>query len=163
MSADHPQQSAPPIQHWSPNDLICLVALIGGFSLFGLGAWMLFQGIAAEGTVDLKSTVLSGTLKTTSAGLYICFFALFIIIFVLVLQLSPSKSSDAKATPTRSRSSRLMPVFWGLLVALAGSALGVSFAPEGSRTGFSMAVGVLVPTFAAVVFALLRMASDDDA
>lgn len=70
-------------RNWTPNDWIRLVALIGAFGLFGLGAWMLFLGIAAEGTIDLKSSILSGTIKASSAGLYICFFALFIIVFVL--------------------------------------------------------------------------------
>ena len=146
---------------WSPTDWIRLVALIGAFLLFGLGAWMLFQGIVAEGIVDLKSSVLSGTIKASSAGLYICFFALFIIIFVLVTLLGAGK--DKGVPHTRGRTAKLMPVFWGLLVALGSAAVALAVTPEGSRTGFSMAVGVLIPTLAAVVFALLRMISEDDA
>ena len=76
--------------HWKPNDWIRLAAVIGAFALFGIGAWMLFQGISAEGVVDLKSSILSGTIKASSAGLYVCFFALFIIVFVLATLLTSS-------------------------------------------------------------------------
>ena len=52
--------------HWKPNDWLRLISLVGAFGLFGVGSWMLFRGISAEGIVDLKSTLLSGTLKASS-------------------------------------------------------------------------------------------------
>jgi hypothetical protein len=82
---------------WKPNDWLRLISLVGAFTLFGVGSWMLFQGISAEGVVDLKSTLLSGTLKASSVGLYVCFFALFIIIFVLVTLVTPRRESASKA------------------------------------------------------------------
>src|SRR2546430_9538709 len=82
--------------YWKPNDWLRLISLIGAFGLFGVGSWMLFQRISAEGFVDLKSTLLSGTLKTSSAGLYICFFALFILIFVLVTLVSRPKGGAGR-------------------------------------------------------------------
>jgi hypothetical protein len=135
--------------------------LIGGFSLFALGGWMLFEGVKAEGSVDLKSTVLSGTIKASSAGLYLCFFALFIIIFVLVSLLG-TKQEDSAARP-RGRSAKLIPIFWGLLAALGICAGAIAVLPEGTRSGFAMAVGFLIPTIASVVFALMRLANEDDA
>ncbi|MBS0415432.1 MAG: hypothetical protein JSR68_13760 [Proteobacteria bacterium] len=148
-------------QTWNPNDWLRLVALVGAFALFGLGAWMLFQGVVAEGSVDLKSTVLSGTIKASSAGLYICFFALFIIIFVLVSLLGGKKEAG-EARP-RGRFSRLFPLFWALLAALVVCAGAIAVLPEGSRSGFAMAVGVLAPTVASVVVVLLRIVNEDDA
>jgi hypothetical protein len=159
-----PDQLAAPAstdRRWTPNDWMRLTALLGGLGLFCLGAWMLFQGIVAEGTVDLKSSVLSGTIKASSAGLYICFFSLFIIVFVLVTLLAPTR---AEVTPgARSRASRLMPVFWGLLIALGVSVLAAALLPSGTAFGFSLAIGVLMATLSSVVFALLRMVNEDDA
>ena len=149
-------------KQWSPNDYMRLIALVGGLLLFCLGAWMLFQGIVAEGAVDLKSSVLSGSIKATSAGLYICFFALFIIVFVLVTLLAPERSHTSGGSK-KGRVARLMPVFWGLLASLGVSALATALLPESARTSFSLANGVLMATLASVVFAILRMVNDDDA
>lgn len=149
-----------PSFRWVPNDWLRFIALIGAFALFAVGSWMLFQGISAEGQVDLKSTILSGTLKASSAGLYICFFALFIIVFVLATLLTPPKVS---VTKTKGRAQRLVSVFWGLLLALGALGLGAAFLPEGFRTFSGIALGVLVMSLASVVFAMIRMTYDDDA
>lgn len=104
------------VPRWTPNDWLRLVALVGGLVLFALGCWMLYQGIKVEGQVDLKSTVLSGTLKASSAGLYVCFFALFIIAFSLAsLLVSPSPQGIKQSV---GRAQRLRPVLWSLLATL---------------------------------------------
>src|SRR5436190_22153145 len=123
--------------HWKPNDWLKLIALLGAFGLFGVGSWMLFSGISAEGFVDLKSTLLSGTLKASSAGLYICFFGLFIIIFVLGTLI-------ASAAQGRGRARRLAWLFWALLSALAACGLGVAFLPSGFRLFVFFPVGFLM-------------------
>jgi hypothetical protein len=146
--------------HWKPNDWLRLISLLGAFGLFGVGSWMLFHGISAEGFVDLKSTLLSGTLKTSSAGLYICFFALFIIIFVLVTLVTPPREGAAKA---EGRARRLLPVFWALLFALAACRLGLAFLPEGFRSLAAIAIGPLAISLPSVVFAMIRLASEDKA
>ena len=158
-----PDTSAPAktTETWSPTDWLRLVALIGAFVLFGLGSWMLFKGIVAEGTVDLKSSLLSGSLKASSAGLFICFFAIFIMSFVLVPLLVGRKATERNRP--HSRVARLMPVFWGLLIAQGLTTIASVLLPEGSRTGFIMATGALGPAFIAVVVMMLRMANEDDA
>jgi hypothetical protein len=144
---------------WTPNDWIRITALVGALGLFGLGSWMLFQGIAAEGSIDLKSSVLSGTIKASSAGLYVCFFALFIIVFVLTTLLAPTRARATTSTATRT--SKLMPVFWGLLGALGAAVVSAAVLPEGARTGISIALGVLTMSFTSVVFAIIRAINDD--
>jgi quinol-cytochrome oxidoreductase complex cytochrome b subunit len=134
--------------HWKPNDCIRLVALIGAFVLFGIGAWMLYQGISAEGVVDLKSSFLSGTISSSSAGLFMCFFALFIIVFVLTTLRSSSNSPQP-------RTRRLMAMFWGLLVAVGFCAVGAAVVTDpGGRLGFITAVSVLSMSLVAVVVSL---------
>ncbi len=121
---------------------------------------MLFRGISAEGVVDLKSTLLSGTLRASSAGLYICFFALFIIIFVLVTMVTPTRETTAKAT---GRARRLAWIFWALLVALALSGLGAAFAPEGIRGALGVPIGIFSFSLSTVVVAIVRLAFEDNA
>ena len=106
---------------WEPADVIRLVALIGAFFLSALGAYMMWRGIAAEGAVDIKSSVLSGSVKTGSAGLFIVFFAFGIILFVLA-SLS-SKAAQANMSPAKSRSKthQLAWAFWGVLASLVVS------------------------------------------
>jgi hypothetical protein len=134
---------------WNPNDFIRLAALMGGFLLFCLGAWLLFSGISAEGVVDLKSAVLSGTLKSSSAGLYICFFAAFIILAVLLTLRTPREKSPGPKTYHQ----RLMLLFWGLLGALALSVIGTAVT---DKTGFAVVNGVLTTSLTFVVLAIMR-------
>jgi hypothetical protein len=146
--------------HWKPNDWIRLAGLTGAFAVFGIGAWMLFQGISAEGVVDLKSSVLSGTIKASSAGLYMCFFALFIIVIVLATLLTPSNGPASGAKP---RAHRLMSVFWGLLAGLGLCAVGIALTEGSARTGFMMAIGALVVPLVIVVSALVSMTAEGNA
>ena len=147
--------------HWKPNDWIRLAGLTGAFAVFGVGAWMLFQGISAEGVVDLKSSVLSGTIKASSAGLYMCFFALFIIVIVLATLLTPSKGPASGAKP---RAHRLMSVFWGLLAGLGLCAVGAALTSDiSARTGFLMVIGGLVVALVTVVSSLVSMIGEGDA
>lgn len=68
---------------FEPADIIRFAALVGGFLLCALGALLMWLGVGAEGAVDIKSAVLSGSIKTGSAGLFTLFFGFGIIIFVL--------------------------------------------------------------------------------
>ena len=62
------------------DQLMRLLLLLSGIMFFGVGVWMIQAGIKAEGSIDIRSEVLSGSLKTGSAGLFITFFAFFMIL-----------------------------------------------------------------------------------
>ena len=63
-----------PSGNWTPNDWLRLIGLVGGMCLFGLGVWMLYQGITAEGALDLNSSLISGKLKTVAPSLCLLLF-----------------------------------------------------------------------------------------
>ena len=138
---------------WKPNDWIRLAALIGAFLLFAIGALMLFYGVTADGVVDIKSTILSGTIKASSAGLYLCFFAMFIIVFVLVTAITRSKekpSSDGKPGELH-----IMRFFWTVLGLLFLSALGIAFTDGTARAGFIAFMFLMVLPLIALVIKML--------
>ncbi|MBX3628002.1 MAG: hypothetical protein KF892_23540 [Rhizobacter sp.] len=141
---------------WEPHDVIRLVALIGAIALFCLGGAMMWQGVAAEGTIDLKSSVISGSLKTGSAGLFIAFLAFVVIVSVLAGAHKSPQSQPQQATD-RSRFKRLLPVFFVLLVALAAS---VALASAGYAIfiGLSLLCGLLLVI---VVVALLTFLEEE--
>lgn len=103
---------------WEPADIIRLCALIGGFLLCALGALLMWLGVGAEGSVDVKSSVLSGTVKTASAGLFILFFGFGIIIFVLASLTAKAASANLSLTQIRSRTKHIAQAFGAVLVAL---------------------------------------------
>jgi hypothetical protein len=73
---------------------------------------MMWFGIAAEGAIDIKSTVVSGSIRTASAGLFILFFAFAIIVYVLT---SLSTSHLAQSRNLSSPSRGIGIAFWGAL------------------------------------------------
>jgi hypothetical protein len=136
-------------RHWKPNDWIRLAALVGGFLMFLVGAWMLYLGIKAEGAVDLKSAMFSGTVRATSAGLYICFFSLFIIGGVLTTLVIPQRSEASAKT----RHERLIQVFWALLVGLVvcGSVTAIT-----GSSALSLGIGVIAVALSSVVYSIIN-------
>jgi hypothetical protein len=138
--------------HWKPNDWIRLTALIGGFVLFVFGAVMLYQGVVAQGDIDLKSTFLSGTIKAASAGLYVCFFSVFIIVFVLATLVVPTnrQSPDVKS-PHQQLTKMILVVFGILLFCAVGAALTVDTA----RAGFFAVMFLMAPIIFVFVIGLL--------
>lgn len=115
-------------QSWTPQDWLRLVALLGGFAIFAAGAWMLYLGISAEGVVDIKTTIASGTLKTASAGLFLCFFS-FLVIALYLVTLPPATQQGV--APARSR--QLFPVLWAVLALFVGCIGATAFLPDGAR------------------------------
>jgi len=123
--------------NWRPADVIRLVALVGAFVLAAIGALLTWYGVGAEGIVDIKSTVLSGSIKSASAGLFIVFFAFGIIIYVLA---SLSAEHVSHASLGSSPSKNIGRAFWGVLIALVASgALGAS----GYGSGFGLLAAFL--------------------
>lgn len=106
---------------WEPPDIIRLCALLGGFLLCGLGALLMWLGVGAEGSVDIKSSVLSGTVKTASAGLFILFFGFGIILFVLASLTAKAASASLSLAQRKSRTRHIAQAFWAVLVALVGA------------------------------------------
>ena len=149
-------------QRWHPSDWIRLVALLGAFVAFGVGIWLLVSGVSAEGIVDLKSSVLSGTLKTASAGLFVCFFALIVIAFVLASLFVAKRSADARTPETRSRSRRMFPLFWGSILGIAGCGIAMLVVEPSVRVNLSFPMGLFGFGFAASLGAILRAINDGD-
>lgn len=100
---------------WEPTDIIRVTALVGGFLLCGLGALLMWLGVGAEGSVDIKSSVLSGTVKTASAGLFTIFFGFGIIVFVLATLGAKVANAQLTHAQRRSRTRHITYAFWGLL------------------------------------------------
>jgi hypothetical protein len=69
-----------------------LLLLLSGIAFFGVGVWMIKSGISAEGSIDIRSELLSGSLKTGSVGLFITFFSFFMILFSVIFSKSPAVS-----------------------------------------------------------------------
>ena len=122
------------MQNWQPSDILKLIALLGGFFLCALGAGLMWLGVGAEGTVDIKSSVLSGTVKTGSAGLFIIFFGFAIVLFVLASLGANASSKEASSSVRRSKSHTIGIAFFALLVALLVSA-GLGAAGYGNGFG----------------------------
>lgn len=137
--------------NWQPSDFIRLAALIAGFLLCCLGAFLMWLGVGAEGAVDIRSSVLSGSIKTGSAGLFILFFGFGIIIFVLGSLAAKSANAQLNATQKKSRTRHLAWVFWGVLVAFI---IMVALGSMGFGQGFGVAAFFLgfVLAFAVIAF-----------
>ena len=107
---------------WEPSDIIRLAALIGGLLLCALGAYLMWLGVGAEGAVDIKSSVLSGTIKTGSAGLFTLFFGFGIIIFVLATLNAKSQNATLSFAERKSKTKQISYAFWGVLASFIATA-----------------------------------------
>lgn len=125
---------------WEPADIIRFTALIGGFLLCGLGALLMWLGVGAEGAVDIRSSLLSGTIKTGSAGLFTLFFGFGIIVFVLLSLTVKSANTHLTQVQRKSRTKHIAQAFVATFIAfvafaaLAGT-YGASFAPVAAFLG----------------------------
>ena len=77
----------------------------------------MWLGVGADGTVDIKSSVLSGTIKTGSAGLFTLFFGFGIIIFVVASLAAREGRERLSLTQRRSRTQNMVRAFGGVLAA----------------------------------------------
>jgi hypothetical protein len=67
-----------------------LLLLLSGIAFFGVGVWMIRAGIKAEGSIDIRSEMLSGSIKTGSAGLFLTFFSFFMIVASVLFSRRPA-------------------------------------------------------------------------
>lgn len=142
---------------WKPADVVRLIAMLGAFILFCIGVLMMWKGIAVEGAIDIKSSVLSGTIKTASAGLFVAFLSFVVIIFVLTTMgghVWPAESQVSKDQKTGLKGFVL--AFW---ILLALSLLTGSLSALGYGQGFgAMSMGV---GFGAFVLGFGLMSTDE--
>ena len=81
-----------------------LLLLSSGIVFFGIAVWLIKSGINAEGTIDVRSAILSGSVKTGSAGVLIAFLSFFMILASVLFSKWPSmlRRDTAKgASPLR--------------------------------------------------------------
>lgn len=111
---------------WEPSDIIRLSAIIGSLIFFALGAIMMWQGIAAEGAIDIKSSVLTGSIKTGSAGLFISFLAFAIVVYVLSSLSQNSSNVDHPSGDLKSKkiAKFIKVLFICLILSVAASSFG---------------------------------------
>lgn len=129
---------------WEPSDVLRLVALIGALVMFGIGAFMMWQGISAEGAIDIKSSVLSGSIKTGSAGLFIAFLSFAVIVFVLTsVGQKPSQSLSQNLSKSKRLGRGLAALLVGCIVsgALSAAGFGSGFAMLSVFLGFAFFLG----------------------
>jgi len=82
----------------------------------------MWLGVGAEGAVDIKSSVLSGTIKTGSAGLFTLFFGFGIIIFVLATLNAKSQNATLSFAERKSKTKQISYAFWGVLASFIATA-----------------------------------------
>jgi energy-converting hydrogenase Eha subunit E len=113
------------VQFWQPSDILRLIALVGGFLLCGLGAYLMWLGVGAEGSVDIKSSILSGSVKTGSAGLFLIFFGGAIVMFVLATLGASAGAKSATPVVRKTTAHSIGVAFFVVLTALVlAAALG---------------------------------------
>ncbi|MDP3029587.1 MAG: hypothetical protein Q8O04_08850 [Deltaproteobacteria bacterium] len=84
-------------QRWEIGHTFRLILLIAAIVFFGIGLWMIYSGIKAEGTIDVKSALVSGTVKSGSAGIFIT-----VLSFMLMVLSLPGISRGDKASTERA-------------------------------------------------------------
>ena len=111
---------------------------------------MMWQGIAAEGAIDIKSSVLTGSIKTASAGLFIDFLSFAVIVFALSSLTKKPLSAQPQSPRDHTKSKRvlillawLFPTFL-VTVSLAALGYGNAFAGAAAFLGVMLLIGGIV-------------------
>ena len=148
----------------SPSDTNRRIALIAGILFFGFGLLLMVLGIQAEGYIDIQSELVSGKIKTGSAGLFVAFLSFLIIIFSIIRpksNIAYEKKSDNRSALS-SRGIGLIAI--ALICALLALIILISvFAevPEGFGGGLFIAgFGLGYILFTAIIATLLLQAED---
>lgn len=99
---------------WEPTHIIKLIGLIVGFVLVLLGASLLSKEIQAVGSISIQTLFGSGEITSGSAGLFLLFFAF----FIMAISLSGMKTSQGIHQHSKSFP-KAFKVFISILIALA--------------------------------------------
>jgi hypothetical protein len=81
-------------QLWEIGHTFRLILLVAAIVFFAIGLWMIYSGIKAEGTIDIKSAIVSGTVKSGSAGILVTVLSF----MLMVLSLPAINRGDKKGT-----------------------------------------------------------------
>jgi hypothetical protein len=136
------------------------VALLGAFILFAAGTWMMVVGVSAEGAIDIRSSIVSGSLKTGSAGLFIAFLSFIVIAFVLAPPMRRHPNTGASQVPRHSKFRLMVPVFWALFCGTAGSGVAAATMGGDARTALGVLAGGL--GFLLLIWVISMMVYLDD-
>jgi len=68
---------------WTPREIRRLIVLIAGIGFMIVGIVLIVKQIQATGLIDIGSEAFKGRIQSGSAGLFVCFFA-FWLVFVAV-------------------------------------------------------------------------------
>ena len=96
------------------DQIIRLIVCLSGVVFFGVGIWMINDGISAQGVIDIKMEVLTGHLETGSAGLFVTFFAFSMIVVSFLVGRHPTPSEPKIKNKKPSK----MPVMVSVTVIL---------------------------------------------
>jgi hypothetical protein len=107
----------------SVSDLLRVIAMLSGIVLLFVGIDMIRDGLSAEGTIDIKSSLFSGSLKTGSSGLFVCFFGFMIVGLALLSTVARTEKSGEGPSASTMRVKFALTVFFGLLASAIGCAL----------------------------------------
>lgn len=133
-----------PPKNWETRDWLLVITLVGGFLIFFAGIGLMLAGTNAEGVIDLKSSVISGTIRTGSAGLFVCAFGVSLIIATLLVGLQHKPESPRVLHVPSSRPATIRTVLVGLAVAFLICIIGAALTSHGAFIGASLLLGVLM-------------------
>jgi uncharacterized membrane protein len=135
---------------WKPADYIRIAGVVGGILLCIIGTLFLWVGIGANGTIDLKSSLFSGTIQSASAGLFVMFFGFLIVCLSLVLPTNANRTETAH----NQKNPLSRALFWLFCSFIVFAALG----SLGLGSGFGVAASFLA--FALVLLGGFWIASE---
>ena len=65
---------------WSPKNTQCLIAQGAGILLGIGGFFLILRGVTATGKINITTIIINGEIESGSAGLFLMFFSVFLII-----------------------------------------------------------------------------------
>ncbi len=115
----------------------------------------MWLGVGAEGEVNIKSTLVSGAIKTGSAGLFIIFFGFLIVLFVLG---TLTAKASAAHTSISARKTKSQSIGRAIVIQFVALVISASLAAAGLGQGFgglaiALGIGLLFTGIAYMEFA----------
>jgi uncharacterized membrane protein len=130
-----------------------LLLLVSGIAFFGVGVWMVKTGIKAEGSIDIRSTLLSGSLKTGSAGLFITFMSFFMILASVLFSKWPARPRDRSSEASASGMRTILRILFTLYALTIIAYLLARSASGGEQIFFGFVTAALI--ILSVIFSFL--------